>query len=138
MINIFFYYHHHHHHLYIKNKTLNIKVIFKKIWGCPTSFLLWNIKEQFLKIIFKNYFLKLYFKTLIKRSLCLFGKDENGTSFFCTIHPISSLMKWVWNLNKLVWDNFRIFFKTQDGFRTCLGIALSHPILIIYKINFKN
>ena len=57
----------------IKNKTLNIKFIFKNIknrlktFQVPKqTFLLQNTKEQFLKTVIKNYLSELHSKTVAK------------------------------------------------------------------------
>ena len=57
----------------IKNKTLNIKFIFKNIKNrlktfqvLKQTFLLQNIKEQFLKTVIKNYLSELHSKTVAK------------------------------------------------------------------------
>ena len=60
----------------IKNKVVNIKIIFKiylkilkNILGFKQTFVLQNIKEQFSKTIFKNYFSKLFLKIVTKQNL---------------------------------------------------------------------
>ena len=59
----------------------------------------------------------------------LHGRDGNNVDFFVPL--VLSLMRPVWNLNKCVRYGFESIFKVPVD----LGIILSYPIPVIYKIN---